>query len=284
MVGAANMLGGSNFAQALVRTSDLAGKPQFELQFNILQNTIIDRLNEKIEDAIAEDDLQNGKIDIFLLESAKKLTTVQQGIEQFTFENAHNIRAMVPILEHLENLGSKLSANDTDGFNKELARLNNTTGKLKITNGVTVGIFSDDGIQKLRNAGVLRYDDSGTAKRATSLSDFADNAAASAAIDAAKNEIANVSTSLVYKQEGAEVVKQGTANSLNSTLLQIEAARVADQGKKAEEITKLREEYGHLLNALSLAFESSQVLTNKLGSALFEAPRLDTGSVLNLFT
>ena len=191
---------------------------------------------------------------------------------------------MVPILEHLENLGSKLSANDTDGFNKELARLNNTTGKLKITNGVTVGIFSDDGIQKLRNAGVLRYDDSGTAKRATSLSDFADNAAASAAIDAAKNEIANVSTSLVYKQEGAEVVKQGTANSLNSTLLQIEAARVADQGKKAEEITKLREEYGHLLNALSLAFESSQVLTNKLGSALFEAPRLDKGSVLNLFT
>ena len=284
MVGAANMLGGSSFAQAMVRTSDLAGKPQFELQFNILQNTIIDRLNEKIEDAIAEDNLQNGKIDIFLLESAKNLTTVQQGIEQFTFENAHNIRAMVPILEHLENLGSKLSANDTDGFNRELARLNNTTGKLKITNGVTVGIFSDDGIQKLRNAGVLRYDDSGTAKRATSLSDFADNAAASAAIDAAKNEIANVSTSLVYKQEGAEVVKQGTANSLNSTLLQIEAARVADQGKKAEEITKLREEYGHLLNALSLAFESSQVLTNKLGSALFEAPRLDKGSVLNLFT
>ena len=282
-MGVTDMLAGANVSQALVRTSDMSGKPQFELQFNILQNTIIDRLNDKIEDAISDDKLVNGKVDIFLLESAKKLTGVQTGIDQFIFDNAHNIRAMVPLLAHLEQLATDLGNSDTESFNKELTKLNDTAGKLKLTNGIPVGIFSNDGIQELRNAGILRYDDSGTAKKATALNDFVDNAAASTAINAAKNRIADIATSLVYIQEGAEVVRQGTAKSLNSTLLQIEAARVADQGAKAEEIAKLREEYGHLLNALSLAFESHQALTNRLGNALFEAPPIDKGSVLNLF-
>ena len=172
MVGVTSLQMGGNIAQGLVRANNIASKPAFELQFNMLQNTIIDRLNEKIKEAQAEDKLQNGKIDFFLLQSAKKLTRVDEGIKRFLYENAHNTRAMGPILKHLDKLDDALDANDTDAFNKELKKLNTTTGKLKITDGSTVGIFTDDGIRKLRNSGVVSYDDSGTAKRATSLSDF----------------------------------------------------------------------------------------------------------------
>ena len=93
---------------------------EFELQFNMLQNTIIDRLNEKIKEAQAEDELQNGKIDFFLLQSAKKLQRVDEGIKRFLYENAHNTRAMGPILKHLDKLDDALDANDTNAFNKEL--------------------------------------------------------------------------------------------------------------------------------------------------------------------
>lgn len=283
MVGIASLLTSSNVARGLVQTQDIASRPQFELQFNILQNTIIERLNKKIEEAQADEKLQNGKIDVFLFETAKKLTRVQQGIERFLFENGHNIRAMTPISERLDQLDDALDDNDANAFNRVLGKLNDTAGKLKITNGVTVGISSDDGIRKLRNSGIVRYDDSGTVRRATSLSDFASTSDARAAVNAARSEIGYIAESLVFIQQGAETVRQSTEKSLNSTLLQIQAARTADQATKAEEIAKLRDEYSHLLNALSLAFESSQVLTNKLGTTLFEGPQLDKGSIVNLF-
>ena len=283
MVGITSLQMGGDIAQGLVRANSIASKPAFELQFNMLQNTIIDRLNEKIKEAQAEDELQNGKIDFFLLQSAKKLTRVDEGIKRFLYENAHNTRAMGPILKHLDKLDDALDANDTDAFNKELKKLNTTTGKLKITDGSMVGIFTDDGIRKLRNSGVVSYDDSGTAKRATSLGDFSSTSDARAAITAARTKIPYVVDTLVYKQQGAETVRQATEKSLNSTILQINAALVADQADKAEEIAKLREQYGHLLNVLSLAFEGSQAFTNRLGTALFEGPQFDKGSVVNLF-
>jgi len=283
MVGVTNLQMGGNIAQGLVRANSIASKPAFELQFNMLQNTIIDRLNKKIIEAQAEDELQNGKIDFFLLQSAKKLQRVDEGIKRFLYENAHNTRAMGPILKHLDKLDDALDANDTTAFNKELKKLNTTTGKLKVTDGSTVGIFIDDGIRKLRNSGVVRYDDSGTAKRATTLGDFASISDARAAVAAARTEIPYIVDTLVYKQQGAETVRQATEKSLNSTILQINAALIADQANKAEEIAKLREQYGQLLNVLSLAFESSQILTDRLGTALFEGPQFDKGSVINLF-
>jgi len=284
MVGVTDLLAGGSVAQGLYRTSNLAGRPAFELQFNVLQNTIIDRLNQKIDEVSADDGLLNAKVDVFLANSAKKLTAVQQGIETFIFENARNINGISAIAEHLDNLDLALDEGDTAAFDSSLEKLNNTTGYLKITDGTSVGIYTSDGIQKLRNSGVVRYDNAGTDTKATQYADFADATAARSAVAAARTEIGNIAEALILKSEGAEVVRQKTAQNLNSTLLQIEAAQIADQATKAEEIAKLREEYGQLLNALSLAFETSQVLTERLGTKLFEPPELDSGSVVNIFS
>jgi hypothetical protein len=283
MVGISDLFSGASFAQNLVRTNAAVSRPNFELQFNILQNTIIDRLNEKIAEVTADDGLQNDKIDVFLLQSAKKLTSFQQGIEKFIFENTGNANGVSSISERLDQLDAALDAGDTDAFNTALGKVNETTGLLTVTDGSTVGIFSNDGIQKLRNSGVVRFDNGGTTTKATSLSDFADTAAARTAVANARTETANVITALVLKAEGAEVVRKNTSTRLDSTLLQIEAARIADEADKATEIAKLREEYGQLLNAISLAFESSQTLTEQLGAKLFEPPELQSGSVINLF-
>ncbi len=284
MAGVADLLSGANVSQALVRSSQLGSKPQFELQFNMLQNTIIDRLNDKIEEALAEDKLKNSKVDVFLLKSAKKLDAFKQGIEALITDNTRNIYGMSALNKHLDKMQTALENSDTDAFNTELEKLNNTTGKLKVTNGVTVGILTDDGIQKLRTTGVVRFTDDGKPTKATSLSDFADSASAQESITAARNELGNIAQALVFKQQGAEAVRYKTAEKLNDTILQINSARAADQAAKAEEISKLRESYGQLLNILSLAFESNQVLTKQLGAKLFEAPELEKGSIISIFS
>ena len=183
MVGISDLFSGASFAQNLVRTNAAVSRPNFELQFNILQNTIIDRLNEKIAEVTADDGLQNDKIDVFLLQSAKKLTSFQQGIEKFIFENTGNANGVSSISERLDQLDAALDAGDTDAFNTALGKVNETTGLLTVTDGSTVGIFSNDGIQKLRNSGVVRFDNGGTTTKATSLSDFADTAAFISAMD-----------------------------------------------------------------------------------------------------
>jgi hypothetical protein len=283
MVGIADLFSGTSFAQNLVRTNAAVSRPNFELQFNIMQNTIIDRLNDKIAEITADDGLQNDKIDVFLLNSAKKLNSFQQGIEKFIFENTGNANGVSSISERLDQLDAALDAGDTDAFNTALGKVNETTGLLTVTDGSTVGIYSNDGIQKLRNSGVVRFDNGGTTTKATSLSDFADTAAARTAVSNARTETSNVIMGLILKAEGAEVVRKNTSTRLDSTLLQIEVARIADEADKATEIAKLREEYGQLLNAISLAFESSQTLTEQLGAKLFEPPELQSGSVINLF-
>ena len=119
--------------------------------------------------------------------------------------------------------------------------------------------------------------------KATALSDFADTSAASSAITAARTEIGNIATALILKTDGAERLRARTAVNLNSTLMQIKAAQIADQASQADEIAKLKEEYAQLLSVVSLAFETSKTLTEQLGNSLFEEPAMESGSVLNLF-
>ena len=283
MVGVIDLFSGGNVAQGLFRASNIATTPNFELQFNTLQNTLIGRLNEKIAEAQADDGLVNGKIDAFLAQAAMKLSATQQGLEIFIFENYRNINGVSAIASKLDELDSALSASDTAAFNTTLGKLNETIGFLKVTDGSAIGIYSTDGIQKLRYNGVVRYDDDGTPTKATALSDFADTSAASSAITAARAEVGNIASALVLKTSGAEDLRVRTASNLNSTLMQIKAAQVADQASQADEIAKLKDEYAQLLNVVSLAFESSKTLTEQLGNKLFEEPALENGSVLNLF-
>ena len=76
--------------------------------------------------------------------------------------------------------------------------------------------------------------------------------------------------------------RENTAKNIRATILQIEAARIAEQADKANEVAKIREEYGQLLNALSLAFESSQVFADQLGQKLFDPNAVPAGSVVNI--
>jgi hypothetical protein len=281
MVGEAGILSGVSFAQSFASTRLAAARPNFELQFNNLQNSIIDRLNEKINEA-QKDSKLNNQIDVFLLAQEKKLTRFQSDLDLFTFNNARNINAVGELARRLDDLSTALGNGDTAAFDKTLSEVSDIIGNTVVTNGTTIGIYISDGIETLRRDGLLQYDNAGTSTKATAYSDFADQAEAEAAIASAIEKVGQISDVLLYKAEGAEVLRQKTATNLNSTLLQIQAAQTAVEAEKAAEIAKLRDEYAQLLNAISLAFESSQALSEQLSAKLFSPDSVPPGSAVNI--
>jgi hypothetical protein len=281
MVGEAGIVSGVSFAQSFASTRLAAARPNFELQFNNLQNSIIDRLNEKINEA-QKDSKLNNQIDVFLLAQEKKLTRFQSDLDLFTFNNARNINAVGELARRLDDLSTALGNGDTAAFDKTLSEVSDIIGNTVVTNGTTIGIYISDGIETLRRDGLLQYDNAGTSTKATAYSDFADQAEAEAAIASAIEKVGQISDVLLYKAEGAEVLRQKTATNLNSTLLQIQAAQTAVEAEKAAEIAKLRDEYAQLLNAISLAFESSQALSEQLSAKLFSPDSVPPGSAVNI--
>ena len=282
VVGPAGIFSRDSFAHGFANTAIISNRPRFELAFNALQNTIIDRLNDKITEVTADDGIVND-IDPFLVSSQKRLQRFQADLNHFIFDNSRNINAAGGLAQRLDSLQTALEADNTDDFNAILDKINQAVGHTHVSNGTTVGIYIDDGITKLRREGLVSTTDGdGTTVAATARSDFADDAAAQAAIDAAELQIANIASVLLLKAEGAENVREHSAKNLRATILQIKAARIAEQTDKANEVAKIREEYAQLLNSLSLAFESSQVVADQLGQKLFDPNAVPAGSAVNI--
>ena len=282
MVGSADIFTGHSFARGFANSATISGRPRFELAFNILQNTIIDRLNNKVKEATADDGLVNN-IDPFLVSSQKRLQRFKGDLDRFIFDNSRNVNATGGLAQRLDRLQTALDNDNTDAFNAVLGEINQVVGNTHISNGIPIGIYIDDGVTKLRREGFLSTsDDDGTKVAATARSDFADDAAAQAAIDSAELNIANIASVLLLKAEAAENIRTNTESNLKSTILQIEATRIADQTEKANELAKIREEYSQLLNSLSLAFESSQAVADQLGQNLFDPNSVPPGSAVNI--
>ena len=284
MVSITNLFSTQNFSKAMVDNALAAHSPTFELQFNILQNTIIDRLNDKIKDAQAETQLEN-TIDPFLLAEEKKLLRFSDDLRRFKFFNGKNINAAGELLRQLDTMDTALTDNDTDAFNTALTRVNDTISKMTRTHGESIGIFIDDGVHAIRRDGLVKYDDgSGNTDQASELSDFSSTSDARDAVTAAHTKVLTIASVLLLKGEAVEGVQHYTEKELRSTILQVQAARIANEAEKAAEIAKLQESYAHLLNTLSLAFETQRIQGQQFAKQLFSLNKVPSGSILNLFS
>ncbi len=282
MVGVPDLLSGRSFAYNFARLASAAARPNFELQFNILQNSIIDRINRDIEQ-INSDSTEN-QVDVFLLLSRNKLTRYKENLERLIFANGRVAWAIPELQDKLDRLTAAVNANDTATFDTVLGQVNDIVGNLQVVDGSPVGITMPDGIAAIRRDGLLNVDQAGVATRITAYSQFANSAEALAAITRAKNRLTASLTSVLIKGEAAENIRVATEQKLTSTVLAIEAAQTARDAEKATALVKVRENYAQLLNALSLAFESSQTMAEQLGKNLFDPNQVAPGSVMNLFT
>jgi len=282
VVGITDLFSGNSFAKGLSSLSTASARPKFELQFNQLQNTIISQLNDKINQVSADDGLKNN-IDVFLLNTEKNLVRFQDNLHGFNLDNNRNINAVGEMARQLNLMDTALAGNDTNAFNVALDRINATVAQTTVTNGTTVGIFIADGLQEIRRDGLLSVTNGGTTTKATKFADFPDQATAQATVDAAQAKLVNVAQVLLLKADSSEKLRVNTDTKLNATILQVQAAQIADEAEKAAEIGKVRNQYAQLLNAISLSFEVSNGMADQLAAGLFSANKVPSGSVLNIF-
>lgn len=281
MASVIDMLSGKSFASAFSSLASAAARPNFELQFNVLQNSIIDRINKDVERINAS---STETVDAFLLISQKKLTIFSDTLAQFAFTNARNAWAIPDLKTKLDQLTTAVNAGDAATFDSVMAQVNGAVGNMQPPNGSTVGITIPDGITAIRRDGLLNVDRAGTTTKITTYSQFTDSAEALSAIAAAQSRLDVSYTSVIIKAEAAENVRVKTEKNLASTSLAIETAKIAGESEKTAALAKVRENYSQLLNALSLAFESSQAFADQLGKGLFDPNHVDPGSALNIIT
>ncbi|MBM3950587.1 MAG: hypothetical protein FJ311_03945 [Rhodospirillales bacterium] len=281
MVGTPDILAGRSVAFGLVSLGTAAARPNFELRFSVLQNTIIDRLNKEIE---AVNESSRESVDAFLLSSQKKLEAFQAKLGAFTFANTRNAWNLSDLAGKVDDLQTALNAADTATFNSVLHAINENVGRLSVPNGAAVGILLDDGITAIRRNGLINVTRDGAKERVTSFAQFTDNAEAQSAINAAKSTITRSLNAVLARAEAAAKLNQVTDKNLVATKFQIEATKAAQDVELAAEVAKLRQKYAIFLNDLSLAFESNQALAEQLGKGLFDPNKVDPGSVLNIFT
>ncbi len=281
MVGTPDILAGNSVAFGLASLGNAATRPNFELQFSILQNTVIDRLNKEIETV---NETSRESVDAFLVSSQKKLTAFQANLDSFVFANTRNAWNLSDLAGKLDQLQSALDSADTASFNSTLNQINENVGKLSVPNGAVVGILLDDGITAIRRDGLINVTGSGAKVRVTNYDQFANAAEAQDSIDRARTTITTSLNAVLARAEAAAKLSQVTDKNLVATSLQIEATKTAQEAELAAEVAKLRETYGNFLNALSLAFETNQAMSEQLGKVLFDPNKVDPGSILNVFS
>lgn len=281
MVGTPDILAGQPLAFGLTTLGTTVARPSFELSFNILQNTIIDRLNKEIE---AAKESSSETIDAFLTLSQKKLRAFQENVDRFTVANGHNAWALAELSNNLEELDAALQANDTPAFNAKLRQINDTVGRLTPHDGSAIGIFLDDGTTAMRRDGLVNVTRDGAKVKVTDYSQFLDAAEAQTAVDNAQTKIATALNAVLARAEAAAKLGQVTDRNLLAVDTEIEATKTARDAELAAQLAKLREKYAILLNDLSLAFESNQALAEQLGKGLFDPNKVDPGSIVNVFS
>jgi len=271
MTSIASVFDGSfSLGQSLADLSAVSARPTFELQFSILQNSMLDRLSKKI-DAFNSDTTVNN-VDAFLTLEKKRLERIVPNVTKFEQEIIQNYVTAGGMVDDLDTLASLASGSDATAFDQQLAQINSDLQKVKSANGLAIGMNVRDGLTTLRDQGLGVSD----------FASYADADSRTAAINAAQSKLLTSLSVLAINVDNAGKFKDSVESKIAAVTLQIEAAQTADKASQLEEINKLKDDTASLLNALSLAFEANAAQSAALNAALFSSSSTATGTIADL--
>jgi hypothetical protein len=261
-----------SLGQSIGRLGIVAGRPNFELQFNILQNQLINQLADKIDTINGETVVNN--VDVFLELEKKRLERLQPVVNQYAADALFNVKSVNGLIGDLGDLQTLAGGTDAVAFDNLLGQLNSDVTNLKRLNGYTIGFNVSDGLDNERRDGFAIND----------FASYATVAEREAAVATALADIQSSQAILVINADNATDFKNSVSEKLISVSLQIEAVQLADTSEKLAEIEKLRVKHGRFLQTLSLAFEAAQARADTLSEALLKPPQVTKGTVLDLLT
>jgi hypothetical protein len=276
MVSPADILGGFSSA-GFAQLSNTAARPNFELAFGALQNTLLERLNKRIVELNEQNKTKNNVSALMFLE-AKRFEATKPLLDNYAFGTARNIANVDDSIALLNEMSADSSTANAEEFDAKLAALKDNIGNIKQVNGAHIGMFVSDGLQSIVQTGVQvkTYDEY--------AAEGDPEAARQAAISELRTQLTNAGMTAVTNYEAVSALKERVDERLNGVLLQIKAEQLAGQAEDAKAIQDMQVEYHDLLNALSLAFEVDQAKSEQLTKSLLLPPEFEKGSILNVFS
>ncbi len=263
---------GFSLARTLGRLAIIAQRPNFELQFNILQNKLIDQLANKIE-KLGEKSVVNN-VDVFLELEKKRLQRLTPLVNQFKNQTFMNLTITNGVIGNLGTLKTLASGSDAAAFDNLLAKIDKELLSIRKVDGLAIGFNVRDGLVKVRDEGLGISD----------FSSYADATERADAVAAALSRLESGVLVLLANLDAINSFKENVETKLSRVTLQIESVQLANTGEKLAEIKKLQEKHSQFLTALSLAFEVNQARAELLSEMLLEPPKFRTGTVLDIIT
>lgn len=280
MGGVLDLFSGANIGQTLAGVSQMAARPTFELRFSQLQNTLIDRVNKKVEELSKT---AGPSVDATKLLERARLQRASETLNTYQQAASNQYNGVADIYNNLLDMDAAEAATDPDAFNNLLGQINQTASLLPMADGSAAGIFSIDGVDNLTALGPLQVTRNGEQVQVTSYSDFTDVAEAQAAVTDALARVAASLNVINTNVDAVSGLRESVDKRLGSVSMEIELQKTEATAERAKQITKLEGEYAQMLNTLSVSFEGSQSITDRL-KGLLQPSQYDKGSVMNLFT
>lgn len=274
-----DMFSDASVGQTMASMAQTAARPNFELRFSQMQNTVINRVNKKIE----EINSAGVKVDATKVLERARLQRASDLLASYEQQVSNQYAGVADVYNRLLDLNPTGADTDPSDFNRRLAQINETASMLPNVDGSAAGVFTIDGVDTLRDVGVLQVTRNGEQVRVNSYADFTDGAEADAAIMGAMSRASASVNILSTTIDSISGLRDSVDRRLGAVSLEIEAAKTEASAERAKQIKDLEQEYGRMLNAFSLSFESSQSVTDRI-KGLLQPTEYQKGSVMNLFT
>jgi hypothetical protein len=279
-----------SFAEAFAKLGSLQARPQFDYGFRNLQNSLIRRLNEKIQGA--QDPTADRAVLHELDRKARSLAETGDLANKYVFGMQSNYGKIGELIESAASLSTLLSADDDDTNITAAEAENFNTAKDKL-------------VEDMRNLYVLKFPSIADGNRIEAIQDLADTlegyTVTEGAIDPEGTENPNLNREIydfVNELEGKLSSSQTAienvifaahhyVESSRKKLVEIEAEKyditIVQAAEKTREIEDLQIQYANLVRAISISFEVRADQNEQFAAQLNGSQRPEIGSILNLF-
>lgn len=270
-MGYGTILGGGNFAESFSALQAAAARPRFELQFNILQNSLLDQLSVKI------DDLQSNnvnRVDEFLTLEHRKLSRAYAHVGKFGNDTQHNDDVLNEIISKFDTLSDSVTNSDDASFDSAISEIDDLMiNSFKNVSGAAAGLNIKDGLSQYLDSG------SGIGTYAS----YADDTERSAAVsDLLSNLVISLQV-LDINKDTAYNLSAEISSRLTSIDIQVNADQLANEAELMETIEKMRDEHSQFLTYLSIGFEVAQSNIDQLVAAL-STSNTQKGTVVDIIS
>ena len=265
----------SSTATAMVQLAKAAARPNFELQFNIAQNTALERLNKEIE-AFQDDDFGRAKTALLRIKAARLQRELAEAQDYKTAVTSNRL-TVKDTLDQLDALRALADPASVTAFEAKRTEVLETLDKLRTATASRLG--APDGLGQAKADGLAAIE-------AITTNDFAtaaDIQAAQDAIDVVAAEFGQSLSILEVNQGLATNLVKSVDRVLDEARLKIDDITIAERKAQIDKIQALQERTATILTSVSLAFEAAQYMSDFIAQNTVLPQKIGPGSVLNLF-